>query len=95
MSANCLGYLACCSAKLTIEADRLGVDINTVCLDINAASFDQQHFDLIIVNHYLDRNLAPPLVRALNPGGILFYQTFVRTSLPSNNERALEILPIC
>ena len=70
--------------KLTIEADRLGVDINTVCLDINAASFDQQHFDLIIVNHYLDRNLAPPLVRALNPGGILFYQTFVRTSLPSN-----------
>ena len=74
--------------KLTIEADRLGVDINTVCLDINAASFDQQHFDLIIVNHYLDRNLAPPLVRALNPGGILFYQTFVRTSLPSNKRTA-------
>jgi 2-polyprenyl-3-methyl-5-hydroxy-6-metoxy-1,4-benzoquinol methylase len=70
--------------KLTIEAGRLGVEINTVCLDIKAASFDQQHFDLIIVNHYLDRNLALPLVKALNPGGILFYQTFVRASSPSN-----------
>ena len=70
--------------KLTIEAGRLGVEIKTVCLDINAASFDQQHFDLIIVNHYLDRNLALPLVKALNPGGILFYQTFVQASSPSN-----------
>ncbi len=33
-------------------------------------------FDVIIVVHYLDRELATDIINALNPGGLLFYQTF-------------------
>jgi 2-polyprenyl-3-methyl-5-hydroxy-6-metoxy-1,4-benzoquinol methylase len=73
--------------KLTIEADKLGVNIETACLDITAASFNEQRFDLIIVNHFLDRNLALPIVKALNPKGMLFFQTFVQTSSPSNKQK--------
>jgi tellurite methyltransferase len=35
-------------------------------------------FDVIVVAHFLDRELAAPLVAALRPGGLLFYQTFTQ-----------------
>lgn len=34
--------------------------------------------DVIVVAHFLDRGLFPHLVAALRPGGLLFYQTYVR-----------------
>jgi len=37
-------------------------------------------FDVIIVSRFLDRNLAPVLVNALKPDGLLFYQTFTLVS---------------
>jgi dihydroneopterin aldolase len=40
-------------------------------------------FDLIVVFYYLQRDLMPQIVRALKPGGILVYETF----LIDNNER--------
>ncbi len=40
-------------------------------------------FDLIAVFYYLQRDLAPMIVRALKPGGILAYETF----LIDNHER--------
>lgn len=35
-------------------------------------------FDVIVVSHFLERTLAESLCEALRPGGLLFYQTFVR-----------------
>ena len=35
-------------------------------------------FDVICVSHFLERTLASPIVAALKPGGLLFYQTFTR-----------------
>lgn len=35
-------------------------------------------FDVIVVSHFLERTLADALCAALRPGGLLFYQTFVR-----------------
>lgn len=36
-------------------------------------------FDVIVVAHFLERPLAPRLVDALRPGGLLYFQTFTRT----------------
>ena len=36
-------------------------------------------FDVIVVCHFLARNLAPALMHALKSNGLLFYQTFTRT----------------
>lgn len=35
-------------------------------------------FDIIVVCRFLDRSLCPAIAAALNPGGILFYQTFTQ-----------------
>lgn len=39
--------------------------------------FPEEHYDLVLVFFYLYRPLFPALVRALKPGGILLYETFL------------------
>ena len=34
--------------------------------------------DVIVVSYFLERDLAPILIKALRPGGLVFYQTFIR-----------------
>lgn len=38
-------------------------------------------FDVVVVAHYLERALTQPIIQALRPGGLLFYQTFTRTAV--------------
>jgi SAM-dependent methyltransferase len=38
-------------------------------------------FDVIVVSHFLERDLAEPLKNALTKGGILIYQTFSREAV--------------
>jgi hypothetical protein len=56
--------------------------------DLTAAPPPPEHFDLILVAHFLDRGLCPAIARARRPGGLLFYQTFSREAVsdrgPSN-----------
>jgi hypothetical protein len=35
-----------------------------------------ESFEVIVVSRFLERALAPALIAALRPGGLLFYQTF-------------------
>jgi SAM-dependent methyltransferase len=35
-------------------------------------------FDVIVVSYFLDRDIAPALIQALRPGGLIYYQTFIR-----------------
>ena len=35
-------------------------------------------FDVIVVSYFLERKLAPALMNALRPNGLLFYETFIR-----------------
>ncbi len=63
--------------------------------DVLARPPAPESFDVIVVSHYLERALANPLMAALRPGGLLFYQTFVREvtddySGPSNPDFRLE-----
>jgi SAM-dependent methyltransferase len=47
--------------------------------DVVAAPPEAGRFDVITVSRFLERQLAPALIAALRPGGVLFYQTFTRT----------------
>ena len=40
-------------------------------------------FDVIVVTHFLDRELAPRIVAALKENGLLYYQTFTRNRVSS------------
>ena len=35
-------------------------------------------FDVIVVSYFLERDIIPALVQALKPGGLIYYQTFIR-----------------
>lgn len=45
--------------------------------DVSAEPPQPASFDVIVVSRFLDRSLCPAISRALRPGGVLFYQTFV------------------
>lgn len=61
-----------------LGASALFLAMHAKVCDIDANSFQGLHFDVIVVQHYLDRKLIPALLAALNPGGLLFYQTFTQ-----------------
>ena len=68
-------------AKLREYALQLGLAVHAEVRDIEAWPPEPNRFDVIVVTHYLERRLAPKLVKALNPGGLLYYQTFVQDAV--------------
>ena len=68
--------------KLNGYASEHGLPLRAEAADLLTYALPSRHFDVIVVVHYLERDLAPTLVEALKPGGLLFYQTFTRTVTP-------------
>jgi len=68
-------------------AQLLGRSLEAQVRDAVAHPPEPGHYDVIVVAHFLERALAPRLVDALRPGGLLFYQTFTRTRLTAHGPR--------
>lgn len=49
--------------------------------DVIARPPEPASVDLLLVSFFLERELAPALVAALKPGGLLFYQTYSRAAV--------------
>lgn len=64
--------------NLSAEAGRQGRNINTRACNIDANCLLNYTYDVITVTRFLDRSLALAIIKALNTGGLLFYQTFTR-----------------
>lgn len=64
--------------KLTAHAALQGLDINASQQKIDRHSLMELRFDVIVVSRFLDRNLSDAIIGALNPAGLLFYQTYTR-----------------
>lgn len=65
-------------ARLDLLAGKLGVAVKTEVRDVVRDPPVPESFDVIVVSRFLDRGLAGPIMAALRPGGLLFYQTFTR-----------------
>ncbi|WP_126457043.1 class I SAM-dependent methyltransferase [Sulfuriflexus mobilis] len=63
-------------------ADARGLAIRASVRDVEQAPPPANSFDVIVVSYYLDRGLAPALMNALKPNGLLFYETFIREKPP-------------
>jgi tellurite methyltransferase len=79
-----------------------GLPLTAEARDLIASPPPANRWDVIVVAHFLDRGLFPAIRAALRPGGLLFYQTFTRTSLtgtgPKNPDFRLatnELLSLC
>ena len=74
--------------RLTREAAARGLRIETQVRDVCSLPPEPGAFDVVLVSHFLERDLAPALMDALRPGGLIFYQTFSREAVndcgPSN-----------
>ncbi len=79
---------------LSEQARRNGLRLNAEQRDVTAKPPVEDSFDIIVVSHFLDRNLAPAICAALREHGLLFYQTFIREKVaatgPNNPAYRLE-----
>lgn len=55
-----------------------GVRVEAEVRDVICHPPEAGRFDVIVVSRFLARGLAPAIVQALRPEGVLFYQTFIR-----------------
>lgn len=71
--------LRLCSAR----AETVGLQIETVCIDLEAAQVDlgTERFEVVSVFNYLHRPLIPILKRSVRRGGIVIYKTYTREQL--------------
>lgn len=70
-------------AKLNQYAESNDIRLTAYAKDLTAPDLQPESYDVIVVAHYLERELAPAIAAALKPGGLLFYQTFVKDVTPS------------
>lgn len=65
--------------KLRTLARVRGLTLQAEVRDVVRHPPEPGRFDVIVVSHFLDRNLIPSLMAALRAEGLLFYQTFTRS----------------
>jgi len=58
------------------EAQRRGLSVEALLADLESYDLPEEEYDLVVNFYYLDRGLAPRLVAALKPGGVLVFETF-------------------
>jgi len=80
--------------RVRSEAAARGLTVNAQVKNVSLLPLKPNSFNVIVVTHFLERDLAPVLIDALCPGGVLFYQTFTQTSVsdegPSSPAMRLE-----
>jgi len=62
--------------KLNEYANVQDLSINARVMDVMQSFPSDALFDVVVVAHFLERELAEPIINCLKPGGLLFYQTF-------------------
>ncbi len=88
--------------KLKEISNSMNLDINTEVRDVTTSPPEENSFDVIVVSHFLDRQIMPNIISALRENGLLFYQTFTKTRVqdigPSSEKYRLgknELLDLC
>lgn len=87
-------YSAAAIEQLQVCAAANGLRIECSVRDVLLQPPEPEQFDVIVVSRFLERRLAPALMQALRPGGLLCYQTFTRDKItdagPSNPDFLLQ-----
>jgi tellurite methyltransferase len=68
-------------ARVQAAAQQRGVALHAEVRDVVACPPCAESFDVIVVSRFLERDLAPVLIEALRPAGLLFYQTFTQVTV--------------
>ena len=63
-------------ARCRAEAAARGLRVEAVQADLESYQLAREAYDVVIDFYYLQRDLAPALVAALRPGGVLVFESF-------------------
>ena len=77
-------------AALREMAFRRQLSIQARVRDVEADPPEPGTFDVISVSYFLDRGLVPALIQTLNPGGLIYYQTFSRQCVSGRGPKRAE-----
>ena len=69
--------------RVASHARASGLVIHADVRDVVARPPAPNSFDVIVVSYFWEPTLCPAVVAALNPNGLLFYQTFLKAALTS------------
>lgn len=64
--------------QLAAIAQEQQLPITAEVRDVVEQPLPGETYDVVLVSYFLERELARPLIQALKPNGLLFYQTFSR-----------------
>ncbi|HYE37437.1 class I SAM-dependent methyltransferase [Methylocaldum sp.] len=65
-------------SRVNVYARQLGLTLHTEVRDIVGRPPMTELFDVIVISRFLERSVAQSVTKVLKPGGLLFYQTFIR-----------------
>jgi len=65
--------------RINQAASQRNLPVSGKACDLDREPLPVSRYDVVVVTHFLDRDLVQPIIAALKPGGILMYQTFTRT----------------
>lgn len=74
--------------RVNAEAQRRGLPVHGEARDVVVAPPQAGAYDVVAVSYFLDRTLVAPIIAALKPGGLLFYQTFTQTRVRDSGPRS-------
>ncbi len=93
LSVEALDFSPVAITRLRRKAQ--GLDLHARVCDVVSLDWPVEAYDVIVVSRFLDRSLCPKIQSALKPGGLLYYQTFVKDKVseagPSNPDFLLDV----
>jgi SAM-dependent methyltransferase len=75
------------SHESLLQAKAAGPELQTLEADLECFPLPESAFDVVLNVRYLQRSLAPALARALRPGGVLVFETFLVDQLERGHPR--------
>ena len=65
-------------AALQATAEKQQLAIQAEVRDVETHPPGPETFDVMVVSYFLERAIVPDLIQAMKPGGLIYYQTFIR-----------------
>jgi len=64
-------------------------DLSITCerRDIEEEGLKEKKYDVIVVSYFLNRELFPQIIKALKPGGLLFYETWSQQKIDDSGPK--------
>jgi len=64
--------------KVNEKAKTADLPVLAIQMDILSTPFPKEAYDVIVFTHFLEQQLSTSVIKALKPGGLLFFQSFIR-----------------